>query len=656
MLSHEVAAKKPISLHDLPSASTYRETYSKSAQPLAERLEKEHIDKIAQEQLIETKLVEARQTLREFDSWASQLQSSADRKTRSRSSWKPSALQKSDFLSKKPVWEQRQRVQTFFQPSHLRTHLLSDESYRSIQYRTNQLQEVLLQIRRQQMLIKRELTKQGNIFSSWIKRQKQRLSWSGGFQHMRLPVHSAERQALHLDSSLNHLWRTLFKSEKEAFAPQEDSKRALSQAYLLHKVWEANTTVQPLWSKRSTSEVLNLSDLQAVGVTVWQEWLDSLYHHRPPLRVWQSLAPQQWTSKGPLSSSHQITDNTERFQPLQVPPLLEPLFLEAKNASLRCQSVALSRGYTDPLTRKAVWSKQDELILTKPISRLGGTSSGRSTLAMLSKGQDGSELTIPAANLPKSRLAPKQETSLRFTGFYMPIDISFDLSLRHLSSLGTRNIEARQEWSDLKPHKALKRKKRIHKTKTRRRSKVSHASTAGYKRDIFDRFEYRPYGYVYKNVTMAHNLLHDARLLQNMAGMWLGWLQTQPSKAIDPMANPNMLSSMAKGVQKPVWQMIPFTPEEMLLPFQIRTLRVLNGFMVATPEASRQSGKELSHSASINKEPSQPMNESHAMMRFLWSSYRLEDLACMNRAWIGTANQSRFSALRLRMYPPIPTA
>nr|UHJ17323.1 hypothetical protein RF1 [Berberis dasystachya] len=36
---------------------------------------------------------------------------------------------------------------------------------------------------------------------------------------------------------------------------------------------------------------------------------------------------------------------------------------------------------------------------------------------------------------------------------------------------------------------------------------------------------------------------------------------------------------------------------------------------------------------------------------FLWPNYRLEDLACMNRYWFDTYNGSRFSMLRIHMYP-----
>ncbi|KAK7376236.1 hypothetical protein VNO78_34822 [Psophocarpus tetragonolobus] len=36
---------------------------------------------------------------------------------------------------------------------------------------------------------------------------------------------------------------------------------------------------------------------------------------------------------------------------------------------------------------------------------------------------------------------------------------------------------------------------------------------------------------------------------------------------------------------------------------------------------------------------------------FLWPNYRLEDLACINRYWFNTHNGSRFSIIRIHMYP-----
>ena len=45
------------------------------------------------------------------------------------------------------------------------------------------------------------------------------------------------------------------------------------------------------------------------------------------------------------------------------------------------------------------------------------------------------------------------------------------------------------------------------------------------------------------------------------------------------------------------------------------------------------------------------MNNNGSIMRFLWPSHRIEDLAYMNRYWLATSNQSKFGLLRIRTFP-----
>ena len=53
----------------------------------------------------------------------------------------------------------------------------------------------------------------------------------------------------------------------------------------------------------------------------------------------------------------------------------------------------------------------------------------------------------------------------------------------------------------------------------------------------------------------------------------------------------------------------------------------------------------------LDKGKHRDKNEEMKYKFFLWPNYRLEDLACMNRYWFDTNNGSRFSMLRLHMYP-----
>nr|AUT83176.1 Ycf1 [Campanula rapunculoides] len=58
-------------------------------------------------------------------------------------------------------------------------------------------------------------------------------------------------------------------------------------------------------------------------------------------------------------------------------------------------------------------------------------------------------------------------------------------------------------------------------------------------------------------------------------------------------------------------------------------------------------GQFLDESKDLDREK----NEFIKLKFFLWPNFRLEDLACMNRYWFDTSNGSRFSMLRLYLYP-----
>nr|YP_010288304.1 hypothetical chloroplast RF1 [Rubia yunnanensis]UKU08906.1 hypothetical chloroplast RF1 [Rubia yunnanensis]UNP54785.1 Ycf1 protein [Rubia yunnanensis] len=55
----------------------------------------------------------------------------------------------------------------------------------------------------------------------------------------------------------------------------------------------------------------------------------------------------------------------------------------------------------------------------------------------------------------------------------------------------------------------------------------------------------------------------------------------------------------------------------------------------------------------LNKEKDRDTEKKELInfKNFLWPNYRLEDLACLNRYWFDTTNGSRFSILKLQMYP-----
>lgn len=89
--------------------------------------------------------------------------------------------------------------------------------------------------------------------------------------------------------------------------------------------------------------------------------------------------------------------------------------------------------------------------------------------------------------------------------------------------------------------------------------------------------------------------------------------------------------------------------EDILLSKRRREFRILNSLTLQRNKNGKLNdnllkkiqGQDLIVVKNINK----------IIKRFIWSSYRFEDLACMNRFWFSTMNGSRLSMLRFRMYP-----
>nr|YP_009522590.1 Ycf1 [Dumortiera hirsuta]AXQ02611.1 Ycf1 [Dumortiera hirsuta] len=90
-----------------------------------------------------------------------------------------------------------------------------------------------------------------------------------------------------------------------------------------------------------------------------------------------------------------------------------------------------------------------------------------------------------------------------------------------------------------------------------------------------------------------------------------------------------------------------FNIENILLPKRRRKLRILNSLTSKNKKNTQFNEKFFKKNSSKNK--------MKKIKRFIWASYRFEDLACMNRFWFNTINGSRFSLLRFRMYPSLLT-
>nr|YP_009570246.1 hypothetical protein RF1 [Pisonia aculeata]QBC69096.1 hypothetical protein RF1 [Pisonia aculeata] len=114
---------------------------------------------------------------------------------------------------------------------------------------------------------------------------------------------------------------------------------------------------------------------------------------------------------------------------------------------------------------------------------------------------------------------------------------------------------------------------------------------------------------------------------------------------------------MMKNIDKNNYDLL--APENILSPRCRRELRILicfnsrnnNGVDKKPVFCNRNGVKNCSKFFYESKGFDRDKNQLIKLKLFLWPNYRLEDLACMNRYWFDTNNGSRFSILRIHMYP-----
>ena len=92
--------------------------------------------------------------------------------------------------------------------------------------------------------------------------------------------------------------------------------------------------------------------------------------------------------------------------------------------------------------------------------------------------------------------------------------------------------------------------------------------------------------------------------------------------------------------------------EDIMLPKHRKELKVLNLLYLNKNKILNldKSFVEENEKTPMKLQKIQDENQNLTIKHFLWPSFRLEDLACVNRFWFNTNNGSRFTMLRIRMY------
>nr|AXQ01473.1 hypothetical chloroplast protein [Pinus nelsonii] len=131
------------------------------------------------------------------------------------------------------------------------------------------------------------------------------------------------------------------------------------------------------------------------------------------------------------------------------------------------------------------------------------------------------------------------------------------------------------------------------------------------------------------------SIVNDNILIYKIVSMWL---KSEKRKRADLGDDKNILSS--------------FNLEDILLPKRRREFRILNRFDLENDHVGFSNGKSIQNDEELmGRDQHISVDTTQRIKRFLWPSYRLEDLLCMNRYWFNTNDGSRSAMLRIRMYP-----
>lgn len=433
----------------------------------------------------------------------------------------------------------------------------------------------------------------------------------------------------------------------------------LSQAHVLHKIWEENelinaniTTLSTLWNNKQllnknlskflyTQGILENNIPENIQYTDWQEWIKHIPGYQPSLKIWSHIIPNNWTNsvsqywKEKHSSNKTLNtdaadnkiDTTKNLNYLVYhTPLFEKAqkfhkivklsnFIQSYEYLGNCNVVPnIPNFYSQELTQTPnkgvhIHSIQNNLLKDLPIIN--------------------KEMERLNSNLQLSTLKER---------------ISFPASYENK----WKSKELKNRFRSLM--KAAKQRNVLKESMLDKKHKIALPDQMRKDLSIFYQ-NFQPEDILFVSVleNWRYKILDDELLMFNIISSFLKFSQNERNES--PIIN---------GLSNSMLNKADVLPEEILLPQHIRELRILDNlefeFNHNNTNRIQSSAKNfLNNNLAVSKIDKLPLNKNttqdvstkDTIMRFLWPKHRLEDLLYINRFLLGTSNQSRFSLLRL---------
>nr|QWW92677.1 hypothetical protein [Schistidium sp. 49138] len=454
----------------------------------------------------------------------------------------------------------------------------------------------------------------------------------------------------------------------------------MSQTYLFHKIWQKGTinkynfkSLLENWTSNlllrkiikktlKKKEIFSLIELKNLKEKNWKKWLQIFNKYNISSQVWYQIAPQKWKKKvtyhwknkkrKKFGISEKQTQTLLSSKQKKISYKLIPNFLLKQNKKLnkRYQFNYLCYNYLDfkknPDFVKLVNNKEKNIFnneLSQIIKKKNNNFiKSNLTLWLIPALTEKKNISkIEKRTIPKISLLKQKNKK----------NIQNKKSLRERE----RHQSIRQwKWKSKNIEKKFKELGDMASLMTfmqDQKNVISLSAKMHTNLDLFRLLFCRDIGINKLTINSEHRLsrvLDDQILMYKIVSLFLK-SKTRFKQNLDLKNLNESISRIEIFQNKYIHKFFLVNVEDIILPKQRKELRVLN-LLDLNKNNNQIFNLKKKQKKQIELQKIQDENQKLTIKHFLWPSFRLEDLACINRFWFNTNNGSRFSMLRIRMY------
>jgi hypothetical protein len=449
---------------------------------------------------------------------------------------------------------------------------------------------------------------------------------------------------------------------------------------------------------------------QDINMNNFQEWLRPFRRYTPSPEIWYKLSPHTWRNvvnefwvkKQLVIDDFQYKNKSYGNSSRRYLSYYKPIFQKSKKMIKRWQFNLLTNSYTESLKNYHLndllvgWQtnnrQKNQLLYLKLINKNPNLRQNVVTLTSRTWGltntrTNGLVLSFPLiksfngslVSKKKNYVSPAQPLYQKYKNIFHSEDNGFLTFKKRVSFRPIIQYKWRSEQDRLKSLSSIDT---IRKVKADLKNAVKNSMLAKKHKlksaaDFAEKAKSAALQWKTLNLSQLTSqtikkrqakILDDEILMHSIVTSFLKFkskcLNTQHLGLLDPSVNQLFFTEQV------LFNYLCLTPEELLLPRSLQEYRILSSLQFKSQkrfdqiftkddlnEIRKDREEKNTNILSFSTPSENFLNKykqlySHQIIRrYLWPTYRAEDLACMNRFLINTANQARFSSLRIRLYP-----